>query len=148
MIQGVTFVPKWVAENMIPDAQVGIISIVDVGGEVYLREGWGSVLKMQFDDIERRWQNYYPMTAKQSEEIVDWLELHEDKLTGVVVHCEQGVSRSAGVAKFIAERYNLYFDKDYKLYNRLVYRLLANESLMRRATQEHSSGEFSPEVHC
>jgi predicted protein tyrosine phosphatase len=43
---------------------------------------------------------------------------------GLVVQCEQGVSRSAAVARFAAERHGLEFRREHPHLNDRAYRLL------------------------
>lgn len=59
----------------------------------------------------------------------------------IVVHCHAGISRSAAVAKFLAEEiYKDYFPEKYMLYNKLVYRTLIN------TWQKMKEEEFKKEV--
>ena len=86
-----------------------------------LHPNWQEVLRVEFDDVSIRGDSLPGITADQAGEIIDFLDAVQDKVETVVMHCLAGVSRSAGVAKFIAERYALDFDHGYGLYNRLVY---------------------------
>lgn len=89
---------------------------------------WGSVLRLQFSDIDRADVPIYNpvlFNNQMADQIFAWLERYASTLEGVVVHCAAGVSRSAAVAKFIAERYGLPFDEARaSLYNRWVHRVL------------------------
>jgi len=53
------------------------------------------------------------------------------EVEGVLVHCHAGISRSAAVAKWIAEKYELPYPERYMLYNKHVYRTL-REAMNRR----------------
>lgn len=134
MIKGVTFVSREVAEDMMPTTEVGMISLTDPGSRLAaLRKGWGAVLKLRFHDIDKQWQNYVMMSVDQARELLEWMEKHEDHLEGIVVHCEQGISRSAAVAKFLRERYELPVDEpDVLFHNKHVYRLLSDLSGVRQ----------------
>ena len=133
MIQGVTFTAREIAEDMIPDPDVGVISITDPGPrQAALREGWGAVLRLSFHDLDRQWQNYVLMSSAQARELLTWLEDNEDKLNGIVVHCEAGISRSAAVAKYLCERYGLPVDEaDTRFHNKHVYRVLRSNDYKR-----------------
>ncbi len=108
----------------------GVISITDLGRRAELTEGWGSVLRLQFDDIEESEPfrpygggatKYDAFTKEDAKKIKVWLKANETKLSGIYVHCWAGVSRSAAVAKYIAEEYGIPFDQSYDKYNTLVY---------------------------
>jgi len=120
-----------------PSPLYGVISITDPGRIANIPEGWGSVLRLQFDDVEEP-DPYKPYgdpyarssrlpTASDAQKILSWLKANERKLAGIYVHCWGGVSRSAAVAKFIAEKYGIPFDQSYDKYNTLVYELLRQE---------------------
>ncbi len=129
-IGGVTFVSKKVAESMPAAPDVGIISITSPNRpDAFLQEGWGAVLRLEYHDIDAASVSalragYIPMSEQQAQEVVDWLEENNDKLTGVVVHCEAGISRSAATAHFIVERFGLASLVDKGVPNKYVYRLL------------------------
>ena len=128
------------AENTKPDLSVAVISIRDPGSElVDLQPGWFDVLSMVFHDINRDQlkhvsahlradmeKNYAMMTPRHAEEIVRFVDrLVRQGVEGFLVHCEAGISRSAAVAKWIAERYDLPpLGRLVVAHNRYVYRLL------------------------
>jgi predicted protein tyrosine phosphatase len=118
---------------MIPLPDVGMISLTDPGSRLAtLRKGWGAVLKLRFHDIDKQWQNYVMMSVDQARELLEWVEKNEEKLTGIVVHCEAGISRSAAVAKFLQERHGLPVDEsDVRFHNKHVYKLLSDLSGVR-----------------
>ena len=82
-----------------------VISITNIGSqeavlaESPLRLG---VLRMQFRDTERA----AGFTEVQAEAAVRFVQEHADALRGIVVHCEFGISRSAGLAAGLAEAMN------------------------------------------
>ena len=82
-----------------------VISITNIGSqdavlaESPLRLG---VLRMQFRDTERA----SGFTEVQAEAAVRFVQGHADALRGIVVHCEFGVSRSAGMAAGLDEAMN------------------------------------------
>lgn len=127
----------------------GFISIVaspnpegTPGRKAKLDSKWGSVLRLWFDDVDKPWQNYVLFTETQADEVILWLKQHEDEFKGVLVHCAQGVSRSAAMARFIAKAYDLPFDEDEGcMYNRHVFNLLA------KRWKAHGYGEIQEEIY-
>jgi predicted protein tyrosine phosphatase len=127
MINRVEFISeKRACEITRGSAFQGIISITDPGwGDAKLTEAaWGSILRLRFHDIDKAWQNYVLISDEHADAVIAWLKEHEDEFKTVIVHCAAGISRSAAVAKFIAEVYDLDFPEDYFLYNKLVYSTL------------------------
>jgi len=103
----------------------GLISITEPDRFALINaEKWGALLRLQFHDVDKPWQNYVLFTENDAQDIIDWLKEYENTLLTVLVHCAQGISRSAAVAKFIAEVYSLDFPKSYSSYNKHVYNLL------------------------
>ena len=126
MISAVSFVDHATAEGMMPKADWAIISITGfnpyaVNNEADLHPDWAEVLRLEFDDVSIRGDQFHGITEEQAAQIIAFLNSVQHKVDKVFVHCLAGVSRSAGVAKFIAERYGLEFDHGYGLYNPLVY---------------------------
>ena len=109
-----------------------IISITDIAPANLNQWDESDILRLSFIDIEENIEEYNPNIifskdiAKQIIEFIKKFE-NEDTKEEVVVHCFAGVSRSAGVAKFIAERYGLEFEDFYNDYNKLVYKILKEE---------------------
>lgn len=64
------------------------------------------------------------MTEKDARLIKIFVERVAPDIDVLLVHCAAGISRSAAVAKWIARRYSLSFDGQYKNYNHYVLRLL------------------------
>jgi len=66
--------------------------------------------------------------AKMAEQILDFVGCFKDKVDMIVVHCEAGISRSAGCASALSLILNktdqYYFD--HYLPNMLVYRIILN----------------------
>lgn len=126
MISEVFFVDQTTAEDMVPEPDCAMISITGpnpnaVSNKADLHPDWQEVLRLEFDDVLSRYDHFHPITEEQAAQIIAFLNAVQDKVDKVVVHCLAGVSRSAGVAKFVAERYGLVFDHTYEPYNGLVY---------------------------
>lgn len=103
-----------------------------------------NVLRMIFDDVdevveakyldERDPKSLYPATEAQARQIVDFV----DKNNGVdvfLIHCAAGVSRSAGIAKFIYEHFGGN-PSHFKMYNPHTMPNARIDSMLRRMAQE------------
>ena len=67
-------------------------------------------------------------TSKDADDILNFVDYYKSKVNLIVVHCEAGISRSAGVAGVLSLIYNgtdEYYFKNY-LPNILVYRKILN----------------------
>jgi len=135
MIKEVRFLSHSLAVLMAPYGREGIISITSPGrGQAKLRRGWRRVLRLQFNDIEKASPGRVLFHEDHAVAILGWLEKVEDHLDAIYVHCQAGKHRSAAVAKFIAERYNLSgFNRMYPFENKRVYRVLWRQWRKRRS---------------
>ena len=121
-----------------PEEKAAIISINETGDELaVLKEGWVDKLYLVFDDIDKdlsevidtRTGKPFNLTffnSDHAKQITSFVNDIAEDINILVVHCHAGVSRSAAVAKFIAEKYGLKFEHSYSLYNKHVYRVLWN----------------------
>ena len=119
------------AENMSPPASAMMISVTDHGAqEADLRDGWSQVLRLAFDDLDLvafpedgtlSYEGLTPMTEDQAGRLVDFVLENMSRSPRIVVHCKYGVSRSAGIAKAIAEALGVRFPSTYNEYNVFVY---------------------------
>ena len=124
-MQQVVFTSRGVAESEPARPNWAVISISDVShGPANLREGWHSVLRLQFYDREEAVLGLRTFDDDMADTVLWFLRSIEDEVDGVLVHCLAGVSRSAGIAKYIADVYGLDFPADYKYFNKLVYHRL------------------------
>lgn len=120
------------AENLPGSDALAMISITGPDSdEALLLVGWKSVLRVAFDDNDPRIVRHkqrktprIPMTEQDALAIVNFVHETAPFVTGIMVHCQGGISRSAAVSKWISAAYKLPFDTNYELYNRHVYRLL------------------------
>jgi predicted protein tyrosine phosphatase len=112
---------------MAPYGREGIISITSPGeGWANLRKGWRRVLRLQFHDIQRAIPKRVLFGDEHADAIIEWLEKVGEHLDTLYVHCQAGKRRSAAVAKYIAERYDLPGGvRVYEDHNPRVYRVLA-----------------------
>lgn len=113
----------------IPEKTI-IISITDVNSE-YNRFNHQSnlvdVCHVKFDDVEKGEENC--ITKSDAQKIVDFMKKYDD-IQNVIVHCEAGVSRSAGCCAALMLAYN---GSDMEIFsnakycpNMTVYRLVLN----------------------
>ena len=82
-----------------------IISIIDVGdesNEFYPQPWLKHILEMQFNDVEK---GKGCITKKQAKEIADFVCRIHPQVERIIVHCEFGQSRSAGVAAAISQHF-------------------------------------------
>lgn len=121
----VIFINRLSAERIKPkkEDKAAIISINSDKDLANLHENWEYKLYLVFHDLDKAYEGLIIFNDEHARQILDFLEEVKD-CNIVVVHCDAGVSRSAAVAKFIAEKFNLYFDDKYSIYNRLVYSTL------------------------
>ncbi len=135
MIREVEFMPQARAECFRTPGREGIISITGSGHPgAKLRKGWFRVLRLVFDDVERPRRGGVPFDAGHAAAILAWLDAVEGKVERVFVHCHAGKHRSASVAKFIAERYDLSgLDRGYPYDNRRACRVLWRQWRKRRS---------------
>ena len=132
------------AEDTKPDMCSAVISIRDPGSKtVDLKRGWYAVLSLEFHDIDKDKlgemsahlradieRHYAMMEPAHAQAIVTFVDdAVRLGVEGFLVHCEAGISRSAAVAKWIAEHYHLPpLGPAVNAHNRYVYRLLKEAS--------------------
>lgn len=70
----------------------------------------------EFDDVltDYDFPYNYAITKKDSERIAKFVINYKDKIEQIIVHCDMGISRSAGVAAAIAKYLNLNNDRFFK----------------------------------
>ena len=83
------------------------------------------ILRLQFSDIEKNTDKYHAIYKFQAKDIASFVFKYHDKIDLLVVHCEAGISRSAGCAMAIEEWYwKKSVGNKYPLANRTVYRMV------------------------
>jgi predicted protein tyrosine phosphatase len=96
-----------------------------------LKEGWFDVLRLEFHDVNSAVGEYTVFSEEDALRIIEFVRKAQENLCeGILVHCHAGISRSAAVAKWIAEQYNLPFNHNYELYNKMIYRTLQERQLI------------------
>lgn len=127
-LKQVVYMSRKEAEEELGQPDWAIISLSEPDtGPAHLKSGWHSVLRLEFHDIDVAQEPYTLFSGDLAREIVQFVEqIHAEPVAGLVVHCRAGISRSAAVARWVADRYGLYFPSQYILYNKHVYRVLRN----------------------
>jgi predicted protein tyrosine phosphatase len=124
----VTFIPKAVAEEIQPNPldSTFLISIQDPLENTKIEHWKHDVLV--FHDVDEYRDGFIPFDSLYAQKIIDAVERGYDS---IYVHCTMGVSRSAAVAKWIADRYDdyeLWFHPyghhTLEMHNRFVYNTL------------------------
>ncbi len=107
-----------------------VISLSECGAEpAKLKDGWQAILRIEFHDIVEPVPDepFDLFTPDQARQIIQFVQdANTSGATGVLVHCRAGISRSASVAKWIANKYELPFPVGYSLYNKHVFRVLVS----------------------
>ena len=94
------------------DYKTAIISITDVDkiGVIFSdnpNNGIRAILRLKFDDVEKNFaRNENCITREDGEAIVNFVNKNKNKVDKFIVHCEAGVSRSAGVCAAIMKAIN------------------------------------------
>lgn len=136
MFESVVFVRRFVAQELPPDANTVLISLTSPNDPARIANGWRDVLRLEFHDVYEEAlgvstvsipdeQEHYTHefgapsygmalyrlpTSVHAKAIMDFLTRNEGgccDFVNVVVHCDQGKSRSAAVAQFVADRYGV-----------------------------------------
>lgn len=117
------------------DFKSAIISITDTNkADVVFDKnevnGIRAVLRLKFDDVERDYKNEHCITKEDAENIVNFVNKNKNKVDKFIVHCEAGVSRSAGVGAAIMKALNGddwdVFKNPLKCPNMKCYRMVLN----------------------
>lgn len=117
---------------MHPPARCALISITDRGKPPpQFQPGWNAVLRLAFDDVDPvafpgMNPELVPFEATQAAELARYVSSQLMRNKRIVVHCRHGISRSAAVAKAIAEITGAFFPPAYRDHNRHVYDALRN----------------------
>ena len=130
MINRVLFVSQRQAVAMNPPDAAVLISITDFNKpQVSFKEGWGQILRVSFDDVDLLTfpsadSHLHNISALQVAEICGFAASISKETRRIIVHCRHGISRSAAVAKAIAEAAEMNFPADYQEYNHFVFEAL------------------------
>jgi len=109
---------------------IAIISITDPGSEVIAINNklYDDILKIQFYDLEEPIVNYTRvLSSKDSNKIAKFAFKHWNNTECLIVQCEAGISRSAGIAGAISKFFTGNDDKFFKTHyvpNMRCYRMV------------------------
>lgn len=133
MLERVLFLSQPRAEALVPPRMSAIVSITDRDSPpAVLQPGWGDVLRLAFDDLdpvtwpeddEEFYEGMEEIDAYQMVELAEFCALNARRCRRIVVHCRYGQSRSAGVAKALAQVTGVPFPPHYADHNTFVYRV-------------------------
>jgi len=114
-----------------------VISICDPEAnpvEIFLNNPPEGILHLRFPDFDREWKgykyNYLLFDKYNAKDILKFVNRYKDEIELIIINCEAGISRSAGVAGALSKILNgddSYFFKHY-LPNMLVYRTILEEA--------------------
>ena len=112
MIRSVDFVPRAEMERLTPASHIAVISINGWLAIPPQLIGFERVLRLEFEDV-RTPGTRGAFSADHAGAVVAFVDaLHSDaQPVDLVVHCKAGVSRSAAVARFIADDTGCSFAK-------------------------------------
>lgn len=85
--------------------------------EPRLKNYWGDVLRLVFHDVDpkkvsrEKARRSILFSEAQAVEVLKFLRKNENLRDELIVHCEAGVSRSAGLSKFVALRFLPNFER-------------------------------------
>lgn len=144
MLKRVTFLSRPKAAALKPPAGCALISVYDRSEpQLQPQPGWSRVLYLRFHDTDGGQMGLEVFSEAQAQQALDFVRELSPDVDHLVIHCQAGQSRSAGLALFFAETLSLPCFKDttpvtsrnYPLYNRKVYGVLlrtADEEPQRR----------------
>lgn len=132
MFDSVLFLSRPELLKLQPDHDTVVISLASPNAPANLEQGWRATLQLEFDDLcesvlgvpvgsipdaeeghlvrEFFGAIYRLPDAHHAQAIVGFLEAQEggcSDFVSVIVHCDHGISRSAAVAQFVADRYGV-----------------------------------------
>ena len=119
-----TKVPEWVQKKHIkvPYIMIRITSPDSDFLEVQNAELQKDVLFLKFYDLDKPLGNdkydRFLFTGKQANQIIDFVQEYKD-VGLIIIHCDAGVSRSAGVAAALSKIIN---GSDFEFFNSGLYR--------------------------
>jgi predicted protein tyrosine phosphatase len=133
------------AENLAGRPNWAVISITDpmsAFGPARLSAGWRAIHRVEFQDTDPRIEDpeqHIMMNREDASSIVEFVRQYAPQVDGFMIHCNEGISRSQGVAAWIADAHNLpvfalhpgVSDTDFALnprFNKYVYELLKAEA--------------------
>lgn len=102
-----------------------VVSIRNPGAQTpEFEPGWKAIHYETFHDIDSRYHDFQMMTYRQAFRIALFVErqLRREEVNEIAIHCQDGVSRSAGVAVSLSERLGVALEQPTDGANLLVLR--------------------------
>lgn len=133
-------IPRKLAEEIVFDSKTAVISITAPGYPNANIKDTNKILRLSFHDvwpmnipkqqIKKIYGDIKLFSEKEADEIFRFVLKNKD-VEKIVVHCEQGYSRSSAVAAALCELYkdcdlSEFFDEKQYKPNMLVYSILYN----------------------
>lgn len=107
MPKTVTFLPRVVAQTMTVPEDTMLLSVVHSDQEIPCHSTeWDRVEWIIFDDITQPTAGLVSFDLEHAKSIISFVEDAKAKNKNIIVHCEAGMSRSAGIAKWIGDNYD------------------------------------------
>lgn len=126
---GLMFCSLESASMIEPTEKMALISLNDPGLQPELDYSrWKHCLRVRFHDVTDPEEGEI-FTEHMAESIIEYVVSLPKQVKFLVAHCFAGVSRSAGVVKFLTryvfkDCFNHDFDLGYDLYNKYVFKTL------------------------
>ncbi|MBE0615338.1 MAG: dual specificity protein phosphatase family protein [Burkholderiales bacterium] len=123
------FISKSDAQQMAASDKIAVISVTGPLGIPPTLNGFYRVLPLEFEDTPQA-NAIWAFNRTHATAIINFVgELHRDsKLIDLIVHCRAGISRSAAIATYVAEKTDCEFPRREWAggANRLILQLLKN----------------------
>lgn len=110
-MKNITVLSRKQFEEFIPCGNTIAISITDPNSEPVEYVGdYKAILHLEFYDLDKDTGQFpysrFVFTKRNAEQILDFVDSFKDSIDSIAIHCEAGVSRSAGVAGALANILN------------------------------------------
>lgn len=92
--------------------------------EAYFEQDHDNVLTLFFDDVGEKDDNAF--TQEQGKKVINFFKRNKNK-TGILIHCDAGISRSGAIGEFCAD----YFGIPYEEFKRKNPRVIPNGHVLR-----------------
>jgi len=119
--------------------------------ELYPSEQRLDTLRLEFFDIDEPIGNLPMMTEEQAESVVGFIKKWQDKISLIVVHCEAGIARSAGVAAGLSKWLNgedsyfyTTFNPNSWVYHKVLFAVYGDPWVEYRTEQTQEDEHIEP----
>jgi len=129
--QPLLVLPRLDAERLNPGPEWACISVTNPQQKPAALEGGAHLLRLGFYDAELDTANFPTMTAAQADEVLRFVAEHAHR--PILVHCEQGKSRSVAIGLFLEGWLRRRTTCDASMANRLVLQRMFTAGLLYSA---------------